>query len=49
VKPTPGWWVQYAAPEARVSFAEAARARNLEMQSNPEWQRPEKLSQIGQL
>jgi hypothetical protein len=48
-KLAPGWWVQHAAPDARESFAAAARLRNLEMQSNPEWQRPEKLGQIGYL
>jgi hypothetical protein len=48
-KLAPSWWVAHAAPTSRASFADAARLRNLEMQSNPEWQRPEKLSQIGQL
>jgi hypothetical protein len=34
----PGWWVKYAAPDARDQFIDAAAARNVEMiKTSPAW------------
>lgn len=44
------WWAELAAPDTPFDkFADAARARNLDMRTDPQWQRPEKLAQIGTL
>lgn len=47
--PRVSWWTPWAQPEQREQFIAAAAQRNREGRSDPLWQRPDKLGQIGQL
>lgn len=41
------WWTAVSGPAQREEFITAARARAVEMASDPVWQRPSNFSQIG--